>query len=260
MARKDKSEYIIQAVSHALDLLEQFHDDVDELGVTELSKRLKLHKNNVFRLLATLESRGYIEQNKATENYRLGLKALELGQTFIKQMGLLRQAKPILEKVVGSCNETAYVAIFKEGSVVYLDVVETDMTVRVVSRVGSRLPGYCTASGKVHMAFMSEDEINELYPSRQLKGYTSTTITDREQLKETLKTVTEQGYALDDEEMDLGVRCVAAPIRDYTRRIVGAISVSGPTMRLGDERIEKELIPLVQGAAEELSSRLGYNK
>ena len=94
MARKEKSEYIIQAVSHALDLLEQFHDEVDELGVTELSKRLKLHKNNVFRLLATLESRGYIEQNKATENYRLGLKALELGQTFIKQMGLLRQAKP----------------------------------------------------------------------------------------------------------------------------------------------------------------------
>ena len=91
MARKEKSEYIIQAVSHALDLLEQFHDDVDELGVTELSKRLKLHKNNVFRLLATLESRGYIEQNKATENYRLGLKALELGQTFIKQMGLLRE-------------------------------------------------------------------------------------------------------------------------------------------------------------------------
>ena len=98
MPKKDKSEYIIQAVSHALDLLEQFHDDIDELGVTELSKRLKLHKNNVFRLLATLESRGYIEQNKATENYRLGLKSLELGQTFIKQMGLLRQAKPILDQ------------------------------------------------------------------------------------------------------------------------------------------------------------------
>jgi DNA-binding IclR family transcriptional regulator len=95
MAKKDKSEYIIQAVSHALDLLEQFHGEVDELGVTELSKRLKLHKNNVFRLLATLETRGYIDQNRPTENYRLGLKALELGQTFIKQMGLLRQAKPI---------------------------------------------------------------------------------------------------------------------------------------------------------------------
>ncbi len=260
MARKEKSEYIIQAVSHALDLLEQFHDDVDELGVTELSKRLKLHKNNVFRLLATLESRGYIEQNKATENYRLGLKALELGQTFIKQMGLLRQAKPILEKIVANCNETSYVAIFKEASVVYLDVVETDMTVRVVSRVGSRLPAYCTASGKVHLAFMSEEEVNELYPNRQLKGYTSTTITDREQLKDVLKQVAEQGYSIDDEEMDLGVRCVAAPIRDYTRRIVGALSISGPTMRLSNERITKELIPLMQASAEELSSRLGYHK
>src|SRR5512145_647828 len=128
MVRREKSNYVIQSVSHALDVLEQFCADTDEIGVTELSRRLKLHKNNVFRLLATLESRGYIEQNKATENYRLGLRALELGQTFIKQMGLLRQAKPILEKLVQECNETSYVAIFKEGFVVYLDVVETDLT------------------------------------------------------------------------------------------------------------------------------------
>src|SRR5512136_2693205 len=114
MAKKDKSEYIIQAVFHALDLLEQFHDDVDELRATELSKRLKLHKNNVFRLLATLESRGYIEQSRVTENYRLGLKTLELGQTFIKQMGLLRQSRPILEALVRECNETTYVSIVKD--------------------------------------------------------------------------------------------------------------------------------------------------
>src|SRR6056297_2743284 len=160
MVKKDKSEYIIQAVSHALDLLEQFHDDVDELGVTELSKRLKLHKNNVFRLLATLESRNYIEQNRATENYRLGLKALELGQTFIKQMGLLRQAKPILDKLVEETHETSYVSIIKDGYSVYLDVAETDLTVRVVSRVGSRLPAYCTAAGKVQLAYMTEEEVD----------------------------------------------------------------------------------------------------
>src|SRR6056297_417411 len=190
-AKKQKSEYIIQAVSHALDLLEQFHDDVDELGVTELSKRLKLHKNNVFRLLATLESRGYIEQNRATENYRLGLKSLELGQTFIKQMGLLRQAKPILEKMVEDCNETSYVTIFKEGHVVYLDVLETDMTVRVVSRVGSRLPSYCTASGKVHLAYLSEEEVNEILPNEELKTYTPTTIGSRSQLKSQLEAIAE---------------------------------------------------------------------
>lgn len=260
MAKKDKSEYIIQAVSHALDLLEQFHGDVDELGVTELSKRLKLHKNNVFRLLATLESRGYIEQNRATENYRLGLKSLELGQTFIKQMGLLRQAKPILERMVKECNETSYVAIFKEGYIVYLDVVETDLTVRVVSRVGSRLPAYCTAAGKVHLAYMSEEEVDALLPTREFKGYTPTTVTDKEKLKAELRQIAEQGYSIDNEELDLGVRCVAGPIRDYTRRIVGAISVSGPSMRLSDERIEKELIPLVTSAAEDLSTRLGFHK
>ncbi|MDW7644310.1 MAG: IclR family transcriptional regulator [Desulfuromonadales bacterium] len=260
MAKKEKSEYIIQAVSHALDLLEQFHGDVDELGVTELSKRLKLHKNNVFRLLATLESRGYIEQNKATENYRLGLNALELGQTFIKQMGLLRQAKPILEDIVNDCNETAYVAIFKEGYIVYLDVVETNLTVRVVSRVGSRLPAHCTASGKVHLAYMSDEEIDSILPNSELKGYTPTTYTDREVLKKDLKKIAEQGYAIDNEELDPGVRCLAAPIRDYTRRIVGAVSISGPSMRFPDERIEKELVPLVLKAGEDLSTRLGFHK
>jgi len=260
MAKKEKSEYIIQAVSHALDLLEQFHGDVDELGVTELSKRLKLHKNNVFRLLATLESRGYIEQNKATENYRLGLKSLELGQTFIKQMGLLRQAKPILEKVVSECNETAYVAIFKEGYSVYLDVVETDLTVRVVSRVGSRLPAYCTAAGKIHLAFMSDEEVDAILPQRELKGYTANTFTNRDELKKELKQIAEQGYSIDNEELDIGVRCLAAPIRDYTRRIVGAVSISGPAMRLTDERLDNEMIPLLLNASEELSTRLGFHK
>lgn len=258
MVKKDKSEYIIQAVSHALDLLEQFHDDVDELGVTELSKRLKLHKNNVFRLLATLESRGYIEQNKATENYRLGLKALELGQTFIKQMGLLRQAKPILEQMVEESNETSYVAIYKENHIVYLDVVETNLTVRVVSRVGYRLPAYCTAAGKIHMAFMTEEELDELITKMNFIQHTPTTISNPDTLRKELDKVREQGYAFDDEEMDPGVRCIAAPIRDYTRRIVGAISVSGPTMRVSNARIESELVPLVLKASQELSTRLGF--
>lgn len=259
MAKKEKSEYLIQAVSHALDLLEQFHDDVDELGVTELSKRLKLHKNNVFRLLATLESRGYIEQNRVTENYRLGLKTLELGQTFIKQMGLLRQSRPVLESLVRECNETTYVAILKELHIVYLDVVETDLTVRVVPRVGARLPAYCTAAGKVQIAYMTDEELEHYIP-KELTPFTPNTITDKDEFRRHLKMITEQGYAIDNEELDVGVRCVGAPIRDYTRRIVGAVSISGPSMRFTDERMEKELIPLVKRASEEISSKLGYHK
>ncbi|WP_243370486.1 IclR family transcriptional regulator [Geotalea sp. SG265] len=259
MAKKEKSEYIIQAVSHALDLLEQFHDDVDELGVTELSKRLKLHKNNVFRLLATLESRNYIEQNKVTENYRLGLKTLELGQTFIKQMGLLRQSRPVLESLVHDCNETTYVAILKEFHIIYLDVVETDLTVRVVPRVGARLPAYCTAAGKVQIAYMTDEELANFLP-KEMKRYTSNTIIDKDELKKHLVQVANQGYAIDNEELDVGVKCVGAPIRDYTRRIIGAVSISGPSMRFTDDRLEKELIPKVIQASEEISSKLGYHK
>lgn len=260
MAKKEKTDYVIQAVYHALDLLEQFRDEVDELGVTELSKRLDLHKNNVFRLLATLESRHYIEQNRVTGNYRLGLKTLELGQNFIKQMGLLRQARPVLEQLVRECNETTYVAILKDFQIVYLDVVETDMTVRVVPRVGAQLPAYCTAAGKVQIANMSDEELAKFLPAKELKRYTPNTVTDRDVLKKQLKKIVEQDYAIDDEELDMGVRCIGAPIRDYTRRIVGAISISGPSMRLTDERMEKELIPKVRQAAEEISSKLGYHR
>jgi len=260
MARKEKSEYIIQAVDHALDLLEQFQGDIDELGVTELSKRLKLHKNNVFRLLATLESRNYIEQNRVTENYRLGLKTLELGQTFIKQMGLLRQSRPALEALVKECNETTYVAILKDAHIVYLDVVETDLTVRVVPRVGSRLPAYCTAAGKIQLAFMTDEELDHYLPTKELKRYTANTITDRDEFKAQLAKIADQGYAIDNEEMDDGVCCVAAPIRDYTRRIIGAVSISGPSMRFSKERMGKELIPLVKRAGEDISTKLGFHK
>jgi DNA-binding IclR family transcriptional regulator len=107
---------------------------------------------------------------------------------------------------------------------------------------------------------LSEEELDEYFPSRELKPLTSNTIADREELKKHLKKVAEQGYAIDDEELDVGVRCVSAPIRDYTRRIVGALSISGPAMRLSLERLEKELIPLAIKASDEISTKLGFHK
>jgi DNA-binding IclR family transcriptional regulator len=257
MRRKEKSGYAILTVSRALELMEQFHGEVEELGVTDLSKLLTLHKNNVFRLLATLESRGYIEQNILTGNYRLGLKTLELGQTFTKQMGLLRQSRPVLERLVRECNETMYVAILKGVSIVYLDAVETDLTVRVVPRVGARLPAHCTAAGKVQLAYLSEEE-SDIFLHDELKRYTPNTLTGRDDLKKQLQEIAVLGYAIDDEELDVGVRCVSAPIRDYTHRIIGAVSVSGPSMRFSRERMERELIPLVLKAEKEISLKLGF--
>ncbi|ABQ27701.1 transcriptional regulator, IclR family [Geotalea uraniireducens Rf4] len=257
--KKEKSSYIIQTVIHALDLLEQFHGDVVELGVTELSKRLDLHKNNVFRLLATLESHNYIEQNRSTGSYRLGLKNLELGQTMIRQMGLLRQAKPVLETLTAHCHETSYVALLQDAHIIYLDAVESDLPVRVVPRVGARLPAYCTAAGKVHLAAMAAEELVQHLPASELERCTPHTIVNREELQRQLLQVVAQGYAIDDEELDVGVRCISAPIRDYTKRVVGALSISGPVMRFTAERIAGELVPLVRTGAAEVSARLGYS-
>jgi DNA-binding IclR family transcriptional regulator len=134
MAKRKKESYVIQSVTNALSLLEQFKGDRDELGVTELSNRLGLHKNKIFRLLATLEARGYIEQNKATENYRLGVKSLELGQTFIKQLGLVRQTKPFLKEIAKQCDEMAYIGLIRQGSVVCLDVAEADQDCLCIGR------------------------------------------------------------------------------------------------------------------------------
>jgi len=258
MVRREKSNYIIRSVAHALDVIEEFYGDADELGVTDLSKRLKLHKNNIFRLLATLESRGYIEQNKATENYRLGVRSLQLGQAYVGRMGLLRQARPIMEALVKQCRESSYVAVVRRGGMVPLDSVDADQPVRLVSQIGELLPLHCTAPGKVHLAFESEDELKSRL-SDGLKKYTPSTITERPALVQQLRAVSEKGYAVDTGEYVEDVRSIAAPIKDYTGRVVGALAVSGPAYRLTNDRLQKEMAPLVVKAGAELSSRLGHN-
>jgi IclR family transcriptional regulator, KDG regulon repressor len=254
--RREKSNYIIQSVSHALDVLEQFFQDADELGVTELSKRLKLHKNNVFRLLATLESRGYIEQNRSTENYRLGVRSLQLGQSYVKHMGLLRQAAPIMSDLVRQARETAYVAVLRRDGVVPVDVVEADRSVRIVSQVGETLPLHCTAAGKALLAFQAEEDL--VLPDT-LPKFTERTPVDRQALQQQLKSVGSSGYAIDMGEHMEDVRAVAVPIRDYTRNVVGALAIVGPAYRFQAERIDKELAPLIVKAGRDLSSRLGYD-
>ena len=258
MVRREKSNYIIRSVAHALDVIEEFYGDADELGVTDLSKRLKLHKNNIFRLLATLESRGYIEQNKATENYRLGVRSLQLGQAYVGRMGLLRQARPIMEALVKQCRESTYVAVARRGGMVPLDSVDADQPVRLVSQIGELLPLHCTAPGKVQLAFESEDELKSRLADG-MKKHTPNTVTEKSALVQQLRSVSEKGYAVDLGEYVEDVRSIAVPIKDYTGRVVGALAVSGPAYRLTNDRLQKEMAPLVVKAGTELSSRLGHN-
>lgn len=256
--RKQKSEYIVQSVDRALDILEAFNYHEEELGVTELSQKLGLHKNNVFRLLATLEVRGYIEQDKKTGNYRLGIKTFEVANIFLHHLGLRRQARPILEDLADRCDETAYLAILDGPEVVYVLMHETSQTVRIVPRLGHRLPAYCTASGKIQLAFESRDHLAQIFEGHTLKKYTGNTIDNFEKLLNHLKEVTRLGYAVDNEELEQGVRCVAAPVRDYSHRVVAGVALSGPVPRFSMERIEKELVPLVKDAGIKISQRLGY--
>src|SRR5512140_431223 len=195
--KREKGNYTIQSVSHALDILESFTRTEDELGVTELAKRLSLHKNNVFRLLATLEHRGYIEQNRETENYRLGVKTLQIGSIFIEQRECRRQARPILENLMAASGETAVVAVLRGNKVIIMDSVETDKTVRAVSRIGAMLPAHCTAVGKIQLAQFAAADLERMYPDGELLAITPKTITSHAALAVDLKKALERGYALE---------------------------------------------------------------
>jgi len=258
MVRREKSNYIIQSVSHALDVLEQFAGEAEELGVTDLSKRLKLHKNNVFRLLATLESRGYIEQNRATENYRLGIRCLQLGQSYVQHMGLLRQARPIMAELSKQIRETTYLAVLRRGFIVPVEVIEADRAVRILPPLGETLPLHSTAAGKAYLAFAPEEDVRTLVPD-SLQRHTEKTIVERSALLQQLKSVGSSSYAVDMGEYLEDVRSVASPVRDYARAVVGVLAVAAPSSRLSVERIDKEVAPAVVKAALELSSRLGFD-
>jgi len=258
MGKRAKSDYLIQSVSNACDILECFSIEEDELGATELARRLDLHKNNVQRLLATLEYRGYVEQSKISGNYRLGLKVFELSQAYTKQLNIFKQAKAILEKVKEKCNETTYVGDLRGEYVVYLMSEETSQSVRVVSRVGTRFHPHATALGKAILAYLTPEQLDAIYPQEELPAFTPNTITSKKALIRHLEEVRERGYALDLEEQEEGVRCVGVPIFDYTMKVIGGLSISGPVTRFTEKRLENELIPQALEAGRELSQRLGY--
>jgi IclR family transcriptional regulator, KDG regulon repressor len=257
--KREKVNYTIQAVSHALDILESFTKTEDELGVTELSKRLDLHKNNVFRLLATLEHRGYIEQNPATENYRLGVKTLQIGSIFIEQRECRRQARPILENLMEASGETTVVAVLRGSKVIYMDSVETDKTVRAVSHIGALLPAHCTAVGKVQLAQLSAAEIERLYPEQTLPALTPHSITTRDMLLAELKSIVARDYAIENEEAEIDVRGVSVSVKDYSKNVIAAIGITAPVSRLTNERLEKEgIIDLLRESGRALSTKLGF--
>jgi DNA-binding IclR family transcriptional regulator len=263
-ASKPKSEYAIQTVSNALRMLEVFYDE-SEMGVSDLARRLDLHKNNAFRLLATLELAGYIQQAPSTELYHLGPRCLELGHAFARSHTLMNQARPVLEELARGFGETVHLGVLRDDEVVHLDGVLPDQLVLTGLRVGERLPAHCTALGKVLLADRiahrsaadSDASDGTTFASRGLTRYTDATLTDPTKLFDELRGVAIQGYASDMDEYAPGLRCVAAPVRDASSRVIGAISLSGPSLRMSEEAIHGDGAHAVTAAANRLSQRLG---
>ena len=250
--------YIIQTVSRALDLLEQFQEGAPELGITDLSHRLNLQKNNVFRLVATLKAKKYIEINSSNGKYRLGVKTRALGQVARRLTDFTQHARPFLNDLKQLCHETCYFSVLKDGHTFFLDGVESDLPVRVSQQVGSSRPLYCTASGRVLLAFMEPNKRVELVACIEMKGFTARTITDPTVLQSELDKVAQQGFAIDNQEHDAGVMELAAPVFDASGAIIGALSIVGPEMRLAGTRLGDELIPLLCQSAVRLSTDFGY--
>lgn len=256
--KRDKEKYSIQAVENALDVLEQFEGEKAELGITELSRNLSLHKNNIFRLLATLENRGYIEQNKNNDHYRLGIKSLELGKAFLSHTGLIKVSIEMLEELCSKVNETAYLGIMREKQVFYIEDAESNQVLRVNSRIGTRLSPLCTAIGKIILAHCYEDDRDDIINTNEFVQYTPHTIMKKDEFYKELDKVREQGYALDCEEKDDGVTCIAAPVFNYEDQIVAGISISGPSTRLTKDAINDFYAPHVVEYCKKISTAIGY--
>ena len=257
--QRAKSEYAIQTVTNALRVLQAFETD-EQLGVTELARRLHLHKNNVFRLLATLEENHWVEQTDA-ELYRLGTSCLRLSQSLARTRLDTRHARPALASLCRETGETAHLGVLRDFEVVHLDGEQAPGMIAATLRIGERLPSHCTALGKVLTACAAketlEDYDRDVVAKQGLAARTHATIADRDKLIEHLRHVSAQGFALDIEEYERGVSCAAVPIVDAKGALVGAFSVSGPSFRLDRDTLERRIVPALLTAGAELSRLLG---
>lgn len=250
------STYKIQVLDRTFAIFDVIAANGPELTLAEITLRLNLHKSTAHRLLAVLEGYRYVERTRSGK-YRLGSKLLELGARAAAGLDLAERALPFLRGLVAETGETAHVGILREGEVLSIANVESPRTLRTPATVGRRTPAHCTSLGKAILAFASEEQLAEVVRTRSLKGYTAKTLTRAEALRQELREVRRRGYAVDDEEFEEGLRCVGAPVRDHSGRVVAAVSITGPAFRITPERLPA-LGKSVIRAAEKLSAALGY--
>ncbi|CAA9473885.1 MAG: Transcriptional regulator, IclR family [uncultured Rubrobacteraceae bacterium] len=240
-------------MERALDILEMLGHSEGELGISEIGLSVGLANGTVHRLLSTLTRRGYARQVSDSRKYTLGPRAITLASSSRERLGPL--ARPFLQELMEVSQESANLAALDRNSVVYIEQVPAPRMVRMFTEPGNRVPPHASGTGKVLLAFQPPEAVQAVLGRSGLARFTQHTVTDMDRLLGELEVIREQGYATDSEEIEEGVRCVAAPVSGAEGRVVAAISVSGPAGRLGGERLE-EIIPQIKRIAADLSYSL----
>jgi DNA-binding IclR family transcriptional regulator len=256
-AKKPKPRRMrLSSVANAIRLTKAFSESEYEMGISALASRLGLAKSTVHRLATTLVEYDILEQNRESGKYRLGLALFELGTLVRRKMDAASASHNEITQLAESTGETVQLALLDHLSVLYIRIRESKQAVRMSSSLGSRAPAHCTSVGKALLAHAPAELVSQVIENG-LKRFTMNTITEPSALMEELASVRTRGYAVDDEEIEVGLRCVAAPIRDHSGHVVAAISVAAPVQRMTKKNIQAT-VPGVVAAAEAISRRLGY--
>ena len=257
MSDQEKPGAVVQTLDRALKIIELLALHSEGFGVTEIGSRVGLHKSTVHRLLSHLVSHGYIEKDELRPVYTLGLKFIELASLRLNQVELKTEAGPYLRKLAATLDQPVHLAIQADTEAVYIEKIEPRAHLRMYSQIGKRIPLYCSALGK---SLVSDLPVAELETLAQRMKYTPFTPTTRLTPQAFVAEVTQtrqRGWALDDEEHEPGIRCIGAPIRDFTGKVVAALSASGDLAVIRCDP-DSQVSGLVVEAARAISRRLGW--
>ncbi len=247
----------ILAVERALILIRYITDNEDGLSIREASRNLGYSPATVQKIIGALKSQGYVVQDEITDRYHLGPEAVQLGLTALSRLDVRRAARSYLEELSRESGETVFLAIARGNCGVYVDKVVSDQPIRMDASLGADRPYNCTAVGKVLLAGMTTEEIDDLHDDGAFEKRTENSILDADALTIEVEKVREQGWARDREEYAYGVGCVAAPIYDHEGRVVAALTVSGPSTRINQDL--DRIIELTKSRSEEVSKEMGYS-
>jgi IclR family transcriptional regulator, KDG regulon repressor len=253
------ARYRIHVIDRAAQILDCFGFEHQELSVSEIGAKTNLHRSTAHRILMALEYNDLIQQNPENGKYRLGIKLFRLGHQAVSHLNLREICRPFLTRIMNETKETVHLAVLDEDQVLYLDKVEGPHALRMPSRVGRRIPTYCTSLGKAMLSCLDDQEVKNIFRNQVLRPYTANTVKTASQLLYDLRMIRKRGYSIDNEEIEIGLRCVGAPIKDYTGAMVGAISAAAPSARLSGQKVHT-VGRLVVTTAGEISEKLGYEK